>query len=80
MLFRSKLPVANIKRYLNDNDLYYIRHYKVQKSWNPSFEKDETVLNFLCYTKNYYKIDATDLHGNPVVIDAILYRSYSFFS
>tara|TARA_R100000935_G_scaffold21876_4_gene40502 strand:+ start:52334 stop:52606 length:273 start_codon:yes stop_codon:yes gene_type:complete len=77
MFFRKKLPFEKITEYLDAQDLLYVRHQKVKKDWNPSFEGYETVLNFMLLSKEYYIIDATDLKGNPINIEATWYHSYS---
>ncbi len=79
MFFKKKNPFETITQYLDTQNYLYIRHQKVNKVWNPSFEGPETLFNFMFYVKKYYLIDATDLKGNPIVIEAIWYISYSLF-
>ncbi len=79
MFFKRKISFETIIQYLDSQNLLYIRHRKIKKGWNPSFDEGETLFSFIHYMKLYYEIDATDLKGNPIIIEVIWYKSNSLF-
>ena len=65
--------------YLDKKNLVYLRHQKISKPWNPNFESGESIFTSFAYRKHHYEIDALDLDGDPITINARWYQSMSFF-
>ena len=73
----SKLPVNKINQYLEQQQLVYTRHRKVKKPWDPNIESEENIFTSYIFRKHHYEIDANDIVGNPVQVEAKWYQSMS---
>ncbi len=79
MVVNASLPKTKIIDFLDKNKLVYVRHNKVRKPWSSEFQSEESIFTSFAYRKHHYEIDALDLKGDAVTIEARWYQSMSFF-